>query len=625
MRRNSGLSSSVFVKNDLRTIKWNIKNPNKDPTGSLYTQQECLDDPEIGPYLGHQKPEYVVKVKKDAFWVIQVEGTHSLLDQAFNDAKEYAGLINQNPHVHAFIISGAAGNDSDGYLLKSAILYRSGKLEVITYNGNPITGLLSPDQALYLVENQTSSLNELVTDEAILMTIAENINEEFHRASINKDSRATVMSSILLCSVSDDLPNFSFSPRFFVQDINDRAKDVLISHSKRQYAEHIKISLPHEAAAQQKYKGALVKVLLLLRKINITAAIISGHCLLGKFYEVFLNYGNGAKDIGIVMTPSHVAKFACNILGVTDHDIVYDPACGTGAFLVAACDKVRNGNPQAVKNFIKYRIFGVEQQVSVAALAAVNMIIRGEDNNNIINNDCFSVNLSGKVRNGEISAEFIDSDTARPSVTKVLMNPPFALKKDAEAEYRFIDHALKQMSDDGLLFAVVPVSVMYGTGPYLDWRRRMLTSNTLVSVISFPNEMFYPQASVETIAIVIKRGRPHVEGQKVAWVRIEHDGFYKSKNRRLPTDELNQLRDFEAPLCKFIIVGEPGGEITGSLQYKEIYRHDINLELIPANYLDNQKIGIEEIALEAKRVFTEIIFQGLKTDLQNEVVEIVRD
>ncbi len=32
----------------------------------------------------------------------------------------------------------------------------------------------------------------------------------------------------------------------------------------------------------------------------------SGTDVLGKFYEVFLKYGNGAKEIGIVLTPRHV-------------------------------------------------------------------------------------------------------------------------------------------------------------------------------------------------------------------------------------------------------------------------------------------------------------------------------
>ena len=63
--------------------------------------------------------------------------------------------------------------------------------------------------------------------------------------------------------------------------------------------------------------------------------------VLGQFYEVFLKYGNGAKEIGIVLTPRHITRFAVDAIGISPNDIVLDPACGTGGFLVAAYDHIR--------------------------------------------------------------------------------------------------------------------------------------------------------------------------------------------------------------------------------------------------------------------------------------------
>ena len=45
--------------------------------------------------------------------------------------------------------------------------------------------------------------------------------------------------------------------------------------------------------------------------------------------------------MGIVLTPRHITKFAAEVVGVGAHDVIYDPTCGTGGFLVAALDKVR--------------------------------------------------------------------------------------------------------------------------------------------------------------------------------------------------------------------------------------------------------------------------------------------
>jgi type I restriction enzyme M protein len=67
----------------------------------------------------------------------------------------------------------------------------------------------------------------------------------------------------------------------------------------------------------------------------------------------------------------------------------------------------------------------------------VNMIFRGNGKNNIREGNCFH--------------------TFIPAVTKVLMNPPFALSTDKE--YKFVTYALTQMQRGGLLFAIVPTAV----------------------------------------------------------------------------------------------------------------------------------------------------------------------
>lgn len=616
MARKSEFSSYVFIKNDLAKMGWNTRNPERSNGGQLYTQQECLDHPEIAAGLARQRPEYVIKVHEDSFWVIEAKGTHGQLDDAVNEAVGYAKDINKSSLVKARLVTGVAGNDDDGYLVSTSFIRADGRIELVKYNGRQITGFLSPDQARYLVTNNTPELNELVTDEVLLLSIAEEINEELHKASINKDLRATVMSSVLLSMVSDTLPNFNASPEVFIKDINNRAEDVLINHAKREFAEYIELRLPQEDAARNKYKAAVVRVFFLLRKINIKAAMDGSHDLLGKFYEVFLKYGNGAKDIGIVLTPRHITEFAAEILDVNASDLVYDPACGTGGFLVAAYDRVRSSEPAKVEMFKKHRVFGVEQQANVAALAIVNMIFRGDGKNNIINGDCLAINLSRKIRNGEISAEYHSAAPDRRSVTKVLMNPPFALKRDDEQEFTFVDHALDQMIEGGLLLTVLPVSVMYASGKELDWRKRLLQANTLVAVISFPNDLFYPQASVEPVIIVIRKGSPHAEAGNCLFVRILDDGFIKLKKRRLPHGRPSQMSQLRGEIASFIRGGTPQ-EVDGIIQLKSLALSDPHLELIPQQYLDNASLDVESLKIALSTAQSELVFQEIRRGLRS--------
>lgn len=614
MAKKSEFSSYVFIKNDLGTMGWNTRNPSRTEAGQLYTQQECLDHPEIAAGLKKQRPEYVVKVFEDAFWVIEAKATHAQIDDATSEAIDYAKDINKSALVGARIVTGVAGNDDDGYLVTTSFIKLDGKISPVKYNGRRITGFLSPDQARYLVANNTSDLNELVTDELVLLSIAEKINEELHRASINKDLRATVMSSVLLSMVSDTLPNFNGSPDVFIKDINNRAEDVLINHAKREFSEYIELRLPQEDSAKIKYKGAVVKVFFLLRKINIKAAMDGSHDLLGKFYEVFLKYGNGAKDIGIVLTPRHITEFSADVLRICADDLVYDPACGTGGFLVAAYDRVRLLEPERIEMFKKHKIFGVEQQANVAALAIVNMIFRGDGKNNIINGDCLSINLNRKIRNKEVSAEYQAAEGDRKPVTKVLMNPPFALKRDDEQETTFIDHALNQMAEGGLLLCVVPVSVMYASGREYLWRKRLLERNSLAAVISLPNDLFYPQASVEPVIVVIKKGIPHEQAQTCLYVRVQNDGFMKLKKRRLPHGGENQLQTLKAEVSNFLF-GSPVTQIEGVIQAKPLDLNDPHLELIPQAQLDNPKLDPTLLRRSLSALQSEVVFQEIRRGL----------
>jgi type I restriction enzyme M protein len=614
MARKSEFSSYVFIKNDLGSMGWSTRNPTRADGGQLYTQQECLDHPEIAIGLKRQRPEYVVKVHEDAFWVIEAKATHEMIGDAYNEALDYARDINKSKLIKARLVTGVAGNDDDGYLVNTAFLHTDGRVSAVKYNNKKITGFLSPEQARYLVANDTADLNELVTSEALLLSISESINEELHKASINKDLRATVMSAVLLSMVSDTLPNFNGSPDVFIKDINNRAEDVLINHAKREFAEYIELRLPQEDAAKGKYKAAVVKVFFLLRKINIKAAMDGSHDLLGKFYEVFLKYGNGAKDIGIVLTPRHITEFSAEVLDIQASDLVYDPACGTGGFLVAAYDRVRRNEPTKVEMFKKHRIFGVEQQANVAALAIVNMIFRGDGKNNIINGDCLSINLNRKLRNGEISAEYQTEPGERKPVNKVLMNPPFALKRDDEQEFTFIDHALEQMVDEGLLLCVVPVSVMYASSRVLEWRKRLLERNSLLAVVGFPNDLFYPQASVEPVIVVLRKGIPHQNGGKCLFARIVDDGFIKLKKRRLPHSGPNQLTDLRDSIATFI---EGGAiiEIDGLIQTKAIDLTDPHLELIPQQHLDNSALDTSVLKQTLSTLQSELVFQEIRRGL----------
>lgn len=621
--RVSEFTSYIYIKKELNDIGWNTRNPVRNSNGEVYTQQECLDNIEIQKQLGKEKPEYVVKISEDKYYVIEAKAKIEDLEKAYEEAKIYARKINQNDIICAPIISGVAGNDEDGYLVKSAYLENQ-DYKPINYHGREITSLVSKDLAQQLLLNNSASIPELKVDEKSLLKVAEKINEILHTASINKDERAAVMSTILLSMIDDTQPNYNASPTVFVKDINNRAENVLLTNNKREFFKHIEIKLPSTDEAQKKYKKALVSTMFLLKKINIKAAMNSGSDVLGQFYEVFLKYGNGAKDIGIVLTPRHITKYAASILNVTHKDIIYDPTCGTGGFLVSAYDYVRNtATDDQLEDFRKHKIFGIEQQPKVAALAIVNMIFRGDGKNNIIDNDCLSRSLVSVQLNGENSAEYApkkDSDGKKP-ITKVLMNPPFALKDSDEKEYKFVQHALEQMEDGGLLFSVLPLSVMLKGGGYKTWREdQLLKNNTLLAVITFPEDLFYP-VGVNACGIFVKKGFKHPPKQNVLWAKILNDGYLKSKGKRLPGDRVpNNLEEIEQKLSTFVVNQKISIEnVPKFIKACPINFEDSSLELTPEVYLDSDVPSIEELSDNMDGMLREYVAFLIRNKKENDI------
>ena len=315
----------------------------------------------------------------------------------------------------------------------------------------------------------------------------------------------------------------------------------------------------------------------------------SGADWLGAFYEVFLKYANWAQDLGIVLTPRHSPRWVAEVLDIQHNDIVYDPTCGTGGFLVAAFDYVkRRSNKVQVANFKKRSLFGVEQDSGVAALAVVNMIFRGDGKNNIIEGNCFAKFLKPQTIDGVSTAEFTDHQAENSPITKVMMNPPFALKRSDEKEYRFVDQALQQMQDGGILFSVLPYSALVRPGVYLNWRKHsLLEKNTVLAVVTFPIDVFYP-IGVTTVGIFIKKGTPHPIKQKVLWLRALNDGLLKSKGKRLPKPKApNDLQTITATLKAFIRdQAHPVSNIDQFQKATSIDSSDKQLELVPEVYLD---------------------------------------
>ena len=251
-----------------------------------------------------------------------------------------------------------------------------------------------------------------------------------------------------------------------------------------------------------------------LERLNIRSIMRSGVDFLGQFYETFFRYAGNTEGMGIVFTPRHITRFCADLARVEVGHKIYDPACGTGGFLVAAFDKMlrQAGNNEAAKQDARRSLFGRDTNATVWALAMLNMLFRGDGRSSIEHGSAFD-------------------DSQHKGFQRVLMNPPFSQKGEPEVD--FIDHALAALAPGGIASIVVKTNVM--VDPNLSaWRRDLVAKHHVLGVISLPPDLFYPTASSTVILVV----QAHVKnpGRGTFLAIIKNDGFEISKKRRVSRD-----------------------------------------------------------------------------------------
>lgn len=244
---------------------------------------------------------------------------------------------------------------------------------------------------------------------------------------------------------------------------------------------------------------------------------------LGRFYGEFISYSGGdGQSLGVVLTPRHIAELFCDLVDLKPEDVVFDPCCGTGSFLIAAMSRMLKDADAAQRKHIKEKqIFGIEAREDMFSIATTNMILRGDGQSNLVCGDFFAHKAS-------------ELQLAGGGLTVGFMNPPYSQAKNTAtahlSELRFVLHLLESVIRGGRVAVIVPVSAMIGkTRDDKDVKGIILREHTLEGVISLNKNTFYRIGTVPCIA-VFTAGEPHPADKRVKFINFEDDGFEVKKH-----------------------------------------------------------------------------------------------
>lgn len=252
--------------------------------------------------------------------------------------------------------------------------------------------------------------------------------------------------------------------------------------------------------------------------------------LKGDLYEYMISKLQTAGRIGQFRTPRHIIRMMVELMDPQMKDVIADPACGTGGFLVLAGQYVREHNRETMRKDKKARdhyqnkmFTGYDTDQTMLRITAMNTVLHGMDNADIRFNDSLS-----------------KDNTDEDKYTLVLANPPFKGSLDSDAvapnltavastkktEILFVALFLRMLDVGGRCACIVPDGILNNTNSkaYTDIRKELVEKHKLQAVISMPNGVFRPYAGVATgILVFTKTGTGGTD--KVWFYDMHADGL----------------------------------------------------------------------------------------------------
>jgi type I restriction enzyme M protein len=260
----------------------------------------------------------------------------------------------------------------------------------------------------------------------------------------------------------------------------------------------------------------------------------------GRAYEYLLQQFGQNKEFAEYFTPRHIVDRMVQITDPQIGELIYDPACGTGGFIVRAFEHVRNQikakkiSAQEKEKYLRElkskNLVGIEHVPLVFKLALMNMILHQDGKSQLRNDDSLS-NKSQDLNKGKYDV--------------ILANPPFGPTKQerlAQFEYHiklyealFIQHMMNSLRPGGRAAVVLKEGLLFDSKKMLrNICHKLVEQFEVLAVVSLPNGVFNPYSGAKTSIVIFRRplGKDDPRTTKVWFYRVDSDGRDLGATRR---------------------------------------------------------------------------------------------
>jgi type I restriction-modification system DNA methylase subunit len=298
-----------------------------------------------------------------------------------------------------------------------------------------------------------------------------------------------------------------------------------------------------------------------------TTSAVDGADVKGTMYENIV--GNTFRgELGQFFTHRNIVEFMVRMIGIDEDMVVYDPACGSGGFLIMCAKLIREQlkaqqpplSQEAIatrlKAYSKRCLIGTEINERTARVARLNLLMHGLDYANIFTVNALKVEETGDERLLSLIRE--------GTIDVVFANPPFAgYEKDPSVlakfelgqngrgqvtsvtrEVLFIERIIRLLRPGGMAGIVIPQGIFSNRN--LTHVRDYIRQHTqILAIIELPDWAFIPSGtSVRGSLLFTRKMEPPPPSYDIFMKRVDHIGFTS-------TGRPDERNDFEATLDEF--------------------------------------------------------------------------
>lgn len=228
----------------------------------------------------------------------------------------------------------------------------------------------------------------------------------------------------------------------------------------------------------------------------------------GAIYEGILEKNGQDKKsgAGAFFTPRPLIQAMVDCIKPKIGETVCDPACGTGGFLLAAYDSMKQQSQDKDKcEFLNNKaLHGVDNTPLVVTLASMNLYLHG------IGTDRSPIACEDSLEK--------EPDTL---VNVILANPPFGNRPAGSVDINrpdfyvetknnqlnFLQHMMLMLKVGGRAAVVLPDNVLFEGGAGETIRKKLLSDFNLHTILRLPTGIFYAQG-VKANVLFFTKGQP---------------------------------------------------------------------------------------------------------------------